>query len=67
MKFIVIEIQKNAEGVVGNFVWAFDTINEAESKFHSVLASAAVSNLPCHSAVLLNETGYCIKHECFTN
>ena len=66
MKYIVIEIQKSAEGVVGNFVFAFDTIAAAESKYHAILSAAAVSGLPRHAAVLLNETGYCVKHECFT-
>lgn len=66
MKYIVIEIQKSAEGVVGNFVFSFDTIAAAESKYHAILSAAAVSGLPCHAAVLMNETGYCVKHECFT-
>ena len=65
MKYLVIEIQKNADGAVGNLVYAYDSINDAESKYHTVLASAAVSGLPSHAAVLLNETGFCVKHECY--
>ena len=65
MKYIVIEIQKNQDGSVGNFVWSFDGVNEAEQKYHQVLSACAVSNLPCHSCVMLNEEGMYIKSECF--
>ena len=49
--YIVIELQTSAQGTVGNFVWAFASENEAFSKYHTVLAAAAVSELPCHSCV----------------
>ena len=67
MKYLVIEIQRNADGTIGNFVWTFDTINEAESKYHSVLAYAAVSTVYTHSAVILNETGFCVKSQSYTH
>lgn len=67
MKFLVIEIQKNSDGTVGNFVWAFDTINAAESKYHAVLSAAAISTIPVHSAVLLNDTGYCVRSQYYTH
>ena len=63
MNYIVIEIQKNSEGTIGNFVFAFDNLPAAENKYHTILAAAAISSIPCHAAVMLNETGYCIKHE----
>ena len=65
MKYLVIEIQVSDSGAVGNFVWSYDDVNQAYSKYHSVLASAAVSNVSIHSAVIMNETGYCIKNESF--
>jgi len=65
MNFLVIEIQVNDSGAIGNFVWSFDEFNAACSQYHAVLASAAVSSIPVHSAVLLNETGFCVKHESF--
>ena len=55
--FIVIEIQTNSDGTVGNLVWAYANENEAYSKYHSVLASAAISNLPCHACVVLRNDG----------
>ena len=55
--YIVIELQTNADGTLGNFVWSFSSIEEAESKYHSVLAAAAVSVVPVHSAVILRNDG----------
>lgn len=65
MKFIVIELQTNADGTVGNLVWAYDDRNQAESKYHTVLAAAAVSGLPCHAACLLASDGRLLSRECF--
>lgn len=64
MKYTVIEMQN---GVVGANVWTFDNINAAESKYHTVLAAAAVSSVEVHSAALLNESGLCVKHESYTH
>lgn len=65
IKYLVIEIQTNADGTVGNIVTAHDTRNAAESAFHSVLAAAAVSNLPMHAAVLLASDGSLIDSRCY--
>ena len=63
--FIVIELQKSAEGVVSNIVTEHATLAEAESKYHSILASAAVSQIPVHSAVLVSEEGFPVKNQCY--
>jgi predicted regulator of Ras-like GTPase activity (Roadblock/LC7/MglB family) len=63
--YIVIELQKNAEGVVSNIVTSFDTLAEAESKYYSILASAAISNVPVHSAIIVSEEGFPVKHQCY--
>lgn len=55
--YIVIELQKNADGTLGNIVTAYENLREAESKFHNILATAALSKLPVHSAAILDETG----------
>ena len=65
MKFIVIELQTNGDGTVGNLVTAHDTRNEAESAYHSVLAAAAISALPRHAAVLLTSEGTLIDSRCY--
>lgn len=63
--FIVIELQKNAEGVVSNIVTSFENLAEAESKYYSVLASAAISKVPVHSAIIVSEEGFPVKHQCY--
>lgn len=63
--FIVVELQKHADGNVANIVTAHATLPEAESKYHSVLAAAAVSELSAHSAVLVSEEGFPVAHQCY--
>ena len=63
--YIVIEIQTNSDGTVGNLVWAFDNEAQAQQKYHYVLASAAVSGLPCHSCVILRNDGEQIALTCY--
>lgn len=41
MKYLVIEIQQNQDSV-GNVVWSFDSVNDAESKYHAVLSACAI-------------------------
>lgn len=65
MTYIVIELQTNSDGTVGNLVYAFTNRNEAEQKYHLVLASAAVSQLPSHAAVLLTNDGRTIASQCY--
>lgn len=42
---------------------AYSDRNEAESNYYRVLSAAAVSNVPMHSAALLNEKGNCLKSD----
>ena len=64
MKYVVIELQDNGSSVA-NLVTAFDDVYQAEQKYHQVLAAAAVSSLPCHSAVMVNSEGMYIKSESY--
>lgn len=61
--YIVIELQTNADGVVGSLVYKYDSRDEAESKFRSILAAAAISALPVHAAVMLTNAGTAVKSE----
>lgn len=63
--YIVVEMQKSLEGVVSNIVTSHDTQPEAESKYYSILASAAVSDVPVHSAIIVSEEGFPVKHQCY--
>lgn len=63
MKYIVFEIQEKAGGSVGTLTSAHDSFNEAEQKYHTVLAAAAVSTVECHSCVMLTSDGRFLKSE----
>ena len=55
--YIVLEIQTSASGSVSTLIDAYESRDQAESKFHTILAAAAISALPCHAAALLTEQG----------
>lgn len=65
--FIVMEIQKSGDAAadVAKIVTVHETKNEAESKFHTILASAAVSSVREHSAVMLTDTGIWLRAESY--
>ena len=65
--FVVLELQKNADGRIGNLVYAYENLNQAYQKYYHVLSSAAVSELPRHSATLLREDGSTIENASFTH
>ena len=70
-QFYIIEIQQYANGEFGHIVhFAYDADAtkarlKAESKYHEVLAAAAVSQLPQHSATLLTSDGRAIMNQCY--
>lgn len=63
--YIVIELQTNTDGTVGNLVYSYPTREEAFSKYHLILSSAAVSVLPVHAAVILDNKGFQIAAQHF--
>lgn len=63
--YIVIELQKTAPDVVANIVTAHTDLNDAYSKYHTVLAAAAISSVPIHSAVMITEKGGLICSDSF--
>lgn len=64
--YIVIELQ-TTNGVTGNIVTQYDNLPSADSAYHSVLSSAAISNVNTHACVMLTESGEYIKSECYTH
>ena len=62
--YMIIEIQKQADGsgafppVVQRADW-----NEALSAYHSICASAAISSVPKHIVLLLNDDGEIMNRE----
>lgn len=63
--YIVIELQTNADGAIGNIVTAYNSREQAFSKYHTILSAAAVSALPCHAAVILDNKGMQIAAQYF--
>ena len=61
--YTVIELQTNAEGVTTNIVQSYEDRNQAASRFHQILAAAAISNVKKHACAMLNEDGFCEKSE----
>ena len=70
-QFYIFEIQQYDNGEFGHIVhFAFDANPtkarlKAEAKYHEVLAAAAVSELPQHSATLLTSDGRAIMNQCY--
>lgn len=60
--FIVTEIQ-TVNGQTSTITNQFATLNEADNKYHSVLAAAAVSNVEVHAAIMYTNCGNYIKSE----
>lgn len=63
--YVVFEIQTGENDAVGTLVTSYNNRPAAESAYHSVLASAAVSALKCHAAMLMTEEGFVLKSECY--
>ena len=67
MKYLVIELQTNAENQVATIVTSHDSKLEAEAKFHTVLAAAAVSSVRQHGAMMFTSTGKFLESDCYTH
>ena len=70
-QFYIIEVQQYQDGSYGDIKhFAYDEDPDkarlkAESKYYEVLAAAAVSELPMHSAILFSAEGFPIMHQCY--
>lgn len=65
MKIVVTELQTFDTGAVQTLNYAYDNENSALAKFHSILASAAVSALPVHACIVYTNDGTLLRSECF--
>lgn len=61
--YTVIELQTTGATTSVVPPVAYSTQQAAESKFHEVMAAAAISSVPIHSCVILDEKGFAIKRE----
>ena len=64
--FIILEVQ-STENATSVLSFTYEDGNVAENKYHTILAYAATSSVPMHSAVLMNEMGGVIKKEYYTH
>ncbi len=65
MKYLILEIQTNADGTIGTLITQKDDLNEAMSTYYTILAAAAISSLPLHAAVLMTNEGISLEWKAF--
>ena len=65
MKYFIVEIQKQFDGSFAHLVHTADTRNAAESVYYQVLAAAAISNIPEHSAIMFTTEGFPLMHQIY--
>ena len=65
MAYVTVESIVKQDGTYTVNTFKKDTRDEAESSYHSILASAAKSTHKTHAATMLNEEGYALKNECY--
>ena len=53
--YAVLEQQKNKNGQLAHLINSYETLNQAYQKYHTILASAAISNLPTHAALIISD------------
>lgn len=58
--YVVIELQKTGDQMA-SLVTSHDTLQDAQYKFYSVAASAAISQLDKHSVILINDDGFTLE------
>lgn len=61
--FIIQEIQTNGTQTALTPAITKTDPNEAESRFHSILAAAAISKVEVHTVIMYDEHGNVIKRE----
>lgn len=65
--YYILEIQQYLDKSFGYLVHYAEERHRAESKYHEVLAAAAVSGLPKHSAALIDENGNTIMNQTYVH
>ena len=65
--FIVIEVQANVNNTAATLVSTYSDVEKAsaESQYHTILSSAAISNVYNHSAFMLTDDGRLLRSECY--
>ena len=58
--YIVIELQKNGDQLA-NIVTSHNTLADAQYKFHTIAASAAISAIEKHTVILIDDEGFMVN------
>ena len=64
--YMVIELQKNGNSITDISV-GYNNRTEAYSRFHTMAAAAAISNVEKHSILLVNDDGFTLERASFTH
>ena len=60
-----LENQLRNDGSYGLLYDHFDNLNAAMAKYYTICAAAAISEIPYHSAHLLQDNGIIVRQEIF--
>ena len=63
--YIVLEVQTNGNNMAIVPPVTRATLNEAESVYHQALASAAISSVEKHCAMVIDENGVVFDSKCY--
>lgn len=65
--YLVVELQTNEQGVTAFLTDTKATRSAADQKYHTILAAAAVSGLPIHSACIIDPYGQVVINDAYVN
>ena len=57
MNYVVVEIQTTFDDITSTMSTVYTSENRAEQAYHRILATAALSNLKYHTAVIIASSG----------
>jgi len=63
--YYILEIQAYNDGTSAHIMYTEQTEAQAESKYHTVLAYAAISDIPIHVVMILTFDGNLVKRETY--
>ena len=63
--YYIVEIQDTPGTSAALLHYTEETRNAAMSKFHSIMSYAAISTIPYHTCVVMDEQGKYLARECY--
>ena len=65
MTYVVMELQTNSETTAVVPPVSYQNKQQAESAYHTILATAATSQVEKHAAVIVADNGQIVRSECY--